>query len=132
METAFAQSPFVVAICVVANGDLDRPLAIVLADSKQLKEWATDNNISYDSLQDLAVKDIMRKAVVKALVAAGKEGGLSPLELRLQDVALITDVEWGPGNGMTATMKVDRKQISSLHAKELHALLERNGGLPKN
>jgi long-chain acyl-CoA synthetase len=130
MENAFVTSPFAMAVCVVANGDLDGPCAIVLADNVHLKQWAAENEIAYESLQELAEKQETRKAVVKSMVGAGKEAGLTALELRVQDCIVITDLEWTPGNGMTATMKIDRRQIFNMHADELNAMLKRNGVQP--
>lgn len=130
MENAFVASPFAVSVCVVANGDLDAPLAIVRADNEHLEQWAADEKIAYESLQELAEKQETGKAVLKSMVAAGKEAGLTALELRVRDCAIITDVEWTAGNGMTATMKIDRRQIFNMHADELNAMLKRNGVQP--
>jgi long-chain acyl-CoA synthetase len=126
MESAFAVSPFVAAVCVVANGDLDTPLACVNVNVAYLKTWASNNNVSYDSITNLAEKDETRMAVVKSMVAAGKEAGLTSLELRIKDCFLVAE-EWGPGHGMTASMKIDRKQVLSIYEKELQAMLKRNG-----
>jgi long-chain acyl-CoA synthetase len=132
MEGAFVTSPFAMAVCVVANGDLDGPLAIVLADNEHLQHWAAENKISYESLKELAEKQETRKAVVKSMVGTGKLAGLTALELRVQDCTIITDVEWTPGNGMTATMKIDRRQLFNMHTDELNAMLKRNGVQPSN
>lgn len=127
METAYATSPFFTAVCVLANGDLDTPLAICHADNDYLEHWAADNNVPYKSLKELASKEETRKAAVKSMVSAGKEAGLTSLELRIKDCAIITHVEWLPGNGMTATMKLDRKKIYSMHEEEMHAMYKRSG-----
>lgn len=127
MESAFGESPFVQLICVLANGDLDRPLAIVRADNGNLEAWAADNNIEYDTLQDLAEMDVTRKAVVKSMVDCGKAAGLTSLEVGIKDCVIVTDVEWGPGNGMTASMKMDRAQICRMHADQVDAMYKRSG-----
>jgi len=132
MEVAFGQSPFVSAVCVVANGDLDTPLAIVNADDNCLKKWAAENDTHYDDLQELADKKDTREAVVKSMVKEGKESGLTTLELRIKDCCLVVGNEWGPGNGMTASMKIDRKQILKIHEEELNAMLKRNGVEPQD
>jgi len=59
--------------------------------------------------------------------AEGKQAGLTSLELRLKDCCLITDDEWKPGHGMTASMKLDRRSIYKIHAKELKEMYQRNG-----
>jgi long-chain acyl-CoA synthetase len=127
MENAFSQSPFVQMVCVLANGDLDRPLAIVNADRFHLKKWASDKNSSYNSLEDLASKKETREAVIASMKVSGKEAKLTALENGIKDCCLITNMEWGPGNGMTASRKLDRAKILSMHAAEINAMYERNG-----
>jgi hypothetical protein len=64
------------------------------------------------------------------MVGAGKEAGLKALELRVQDCVIITDLEWTLGNGMTATIKIEWRQIFNMHADKLNAMLKRNGVQP--
>ena len=111
---------------MVANGDLDRPLAIVRVDDAHLQMWASENNVSYESLNDLADKKETRQAVINSLVEAGKSAGLTKLELGIKDCCLITDVHWLPGSGLTASGKLDRAMIFKMHADELDAMLKRN------
>ncbi|CAB9509557.1 chain acyl-CoA synthetase 9, chloroplastic [Seminavis robusta] len=127
METAFATSPYVTNLCVIANGDLDGPLAIACTDNQALEKWATESGIKFDSVNELPDKPEVRKEVVRSFVAGGKEAGLGKLELRIKDCALITDVIWMPGNGLTASMKLDRKKIYDIHDKELNEMYKRNG-----
>jgi long-chain acyl-CoA synthetase len=127
MESAFVDSPFAMAVCAVADGDLDGPLVIVRANNHKLKQWATENNVAYKSMKELAERQETRNAVVDSMVEAGRLAGLTALELRVQDCAIITDAKWTPGHGMTATMKIDRRQILAIHADELNAMLKRNG-----
>lgn len=130
MEVAFGQSPFVSTVCVVANGDLDTPLAIVNTEDKYLKKWAAENDINRDNLQELADKKETREAVVKSMVKEGKEAGLTALELRIKDCCLVVGDEWKPGWGLTASLKIDRKQIFKQHEEALNAMLKRNGVEP--
>jgi len=126
MESSFVQTPFAMAVCVVANGDLDAPVAIVRADNVYLEEWAGDNSVGYTSMEELANKKEAKDAIVKSMKEFGKAAGLTSLELRIKDIEIVTDVEWLPGNGMTATMKIDRKKIASMHEDKLQKLLKRN------
>mmetsp|Transcript_22681 Transcript_22681/g.37524 ORF Transcript_22681/g.37524 Transcript_22681/m.37524 type:complete len:730 (-) Transcript_22681:56-2245(-) len=127
METAFVNSKLVMAVCVVASGDLDAPLAIVRAENGALEQWAAENGVSYDSLEKLAELEATRKAVVKSMVAEGKDAGCTSLELRMKDCTIVTQDEWSPGKGMTATMKIDRKALYSMYEKELDVMYKRNG-----
>ena len=127
METAFAVSPYCSAICVLANGDLDAPLAVVVANKDSLEAWAKNAGIAYESVDELASTKKARMEVVKSFKAAGKEAGLGKLELRIKDVVLVTNDEWTPGHGMTASMKLDRKQILQMHEDEIKAMYKREG-----
>ena len=127
MESSFVQSPFAMAVCVIASGDLDGPLSLVRVENEYLAEWAGKQNISFGSVNELSENKEVKKAVLASMLKFGQEAGLTSLELRMKDCALITDVDWLPGNGMTATMKIDRKKLLSMHEKEYRALMERNG-----
>jgi len=126
METAFSVSPYVTALMVVADGDLDWPLAVVCTANTALEDWARKAGIDFTSVRDLAANAQARQEVVRSLVAVGKEAGLTKLELRIKDVALV-DTVWLPGHGMTASMKLDRKKVVEIHAKELQDMYSRNG-----
>jgi long-chain acyl-CoA synthetase len=127
METAFAGSRFVVAVCVVASGYIDVPLSIVRADNDYLATWAKENDLAYDTLEELANMEATRKAVVKSMIVEGKQAGCTALEVRMKDCTVITHDDWLPGNGMTATMKIDRKKLFSMYDSELKAMHKRNG-----
>ena len=127
METAFSASKYVSAICVIASGELDSPLAIVLTQLGALKQWAKDRGLLADDPKALSENEQAREEVLKSMIAEGKQAGLTSLELRLKDCCLITDDEWKPGHGMTASMKLDRRSIYKIHAKELKEMYQRNG-----
>jgi len=59
VEVAFGQSPFVNAVCAVATGNLDTPLAIVNADNNCLEKWAKGNGVLFDSLEELTERKEM-------------------------------------------------------------------------
>ena len=127
MEAVFVGSPYVTILCVIANGDLDGPLAIAIVDKEVLESWADNAGISYSDVHALAETDAARKEVVRSFIEKGKEAGLGKLELRIKDCVLVTDDEWKPGHGMTASMKLDRKSILKIHDKQLQAMYKRQG-----
>lgn len=127
METAFGASKYVTALCVVANGDLDGPLAIVCTENGALQSWAKEQGLSGTSPEELASSKQAREEVIKGMIVEGKRAGLTSLELRIKDCCLITEDEWTPGHGMTASMKLDRKAIYKIHEKELNAMYLRQG-----
>lgn len=146
MEAAFSQSPFATAVCVIANGELDRPLAIVRVDNERLEQWKSEaatvaqqatapisgssEDLSTLPLTEFARTQEAKTAVLASMKSFGKQAGLTHLELGLKDCSLITNVEWGPGKGLTATMKLDRRAIHKMHEAELKALVESNTQQP--
>ena len=126
METAFAASKYVTTLCVVANGDMDGPMAVVLTNTSALEKWAKQEGLS-SSPKDLSESKEARQQVIKSMVAEGKKAGLTSLELRIKDCCLVTDDEWKPGHGMTASMKLDRKAVTKIYEKELNEMYKRNG-----
>lgn len=126
METAFGGSPFVKDICVVADGNLDVPLAIVCVNDEALEKWAKNENVKYENLEVLNQSKEAREAVVQSMKEQGKKAGLSSLEMRIKDCCLV-NTEWKPGHGMTASMKLDRKAIHKIHSKEINEMFKRNG-----
>ena len=112
---------------MIANGDLDAPLVIALADNKALSRWAKDASVNHNSSHKLAVMDLRRKEVIWLMVGLRKTAGLGKLELRIQDVALIADDEWKPGHGVTASVKLDRKQILKIHETQINDMYQRIG-----
>lgn len=126
METAFAASKYVSSLCVVANGDLDGPLAIVVTNNGPLKKWAKEQGVSTDP-KELSTSKQVRNEVLRNMIEEGKRAGLTSLELRIKDCVLITDDEWKPGHGMTASMKLDRKSIYQICEQELKEMYKRQG-----
>ena len=119
MEIAFVQSPFCQTVCVMADGNLDGPLTIVRTDNEALNKWVKANNCDMQSPEAW-------KAVVKSMIKYSKEAGLTSLELRLKDCVLNTTVDWEPGNGLTPTGKIERRQIMKIHDAEIKEMLKRN------
>ena len=129
METAFRTSPFVNDLTVLADGDLDVPLAIVCANGDALEKWVKQQGIDYDpgNRQSLGEDPKVRQHVVQSMKEEGKRAGLSSLEMRIKDCHLAVDEEWKPGHGMTASMKLDRKAIRKIYDREIKEMYERNG-----
>jgi long-chain acyl-CoA synthetase len=130
METSFVGSKYVNTVCVIGNGDLDVPLAIVAVNTDTLQDWAQKQGINYKTMDDLVTRSEARNEVLQSMKQEGKKAGLSKLELRIKDCCLV-HTEWKPGYGMTASMKLDRRSIQKIHANELKTLYQRNGIIQK-
>jgi len=125
MEATYAQSVFVNGIngglMCYADGDMDRPIALVQVNDYELKKWADQAGVPYGgSLEQLCGHPEACKMVCNDLNAIGK-GVLGGNEA-LAAVALLpgsgahtstgSDAPWTPDNSyLTASNKLNRKPI---------------------
>jgi long-chain acyl-CoA synthetase len=104
MEATYAQSVFVNGvtggIMCYADGDMDRPVALVQTNDYELKKWADANGISYNSFEDLCKNPKAAEMVCKDLnnIGKGKLGGNEALAA----VALLPGSASPESSGMDA------------------------------
>jgi len=97
-------------ICVYASPEKSKPVAIVVPVEATLKQLASENGIEGNGLEDLTQNKDVNGLVLRAMVSAGKKGGLAGIELI--DGVVLADEEWTPQNGMTTSaQKLNRKGI---------------------
>lgn len=111
LEAIYKASTFVESICVIGNGYLSFPVAIVHPNKVEVTAWARKNNISKpESYESVITESNLNKAVLESLTAVGRKAGLKSFEF-IKAIGLVPD-EWTPENGlMTAAMKVKRTDI---------------------
>mmetsp|Transcript_103575 Transcript_103575/g.259755 ORF Transcript_103575/g.259755 Transcript_103575/m.259755 type:complete len:784 (-) Transcript_103575:114-2465(-) len=104
------------------DGDMDRPVALVQANTHELEKWAKEQGLQYSSVEALCRTPEAEKLVLDAMVKIGKASGLGANEI-LCGLALIPgtgattgdltiDSPWTPENGgLTASNKLNRQPI---------------------
>merc|ERR1719203_2152908 len=109
---------------------MDRPVALVQANTAELEKWAKGAGVKYGSVEELCKMPSAEKVVLDALLVAGKEGDLAANEM-LCAIALIPGTgsmtgeltaisPWTPENGgLTASNKLNRKPIQTAYAELL-------------
>jgi len=118
------------------DGDMDRPVALVQANMDLLRKWAAANGINAGTDDELCANPVINKMVLKDLVTAGKQGGVSSNEV-LTAVHLISgngselkqelNSPWKPENGfLTASNKLQRKTILN-GLKKITDVLKKKG-----
>jgi len=123
LELKFNNSDFVDAIAggimVYAGGDVDRPVAYMMAAKAAIMNAAKELGV-VGEYEALIQHPKIRKAVLTDLNTKGKEGGLGDLE-KLFNVTLLNGGmgqgpdAWTPQNGgLTATNKLNRKTAEKL------------------
>merc|ERR1711972_1185159 len=134
MEKEYSTSAYVNGvhggIMCYGDGDMDRPVALVQANTAELERWAAAQGIAYKTMEELCKNPTAEKAVLDSLNAAGKAGDLAANEV-LCAIALIPGTgpmegeatpasPWTPENGgLTASNKLNRKPIQMTYASLL-------------
>ena len=116
LESVYAHSPLVEHICIYADADHQRPIAIVCPNKAQLRALAAQHHVGDgdNALQSAAVK----QAVVAEL---GKYAAQRKLEKWERIAAVyLTDDEWTPQTGLlTEAMKLKRHEIKKKYKKQI-------------
>lgn len=113
LEAIYKSCPLVMNLCVHADSNANRPMAIVLVHEKNLILACQEAGIGDKDnrpVSSLCEDERVNQLVLKELVKVGKKADFKPLEI-LQSI-ILTDQEWTPENGLvTAAQKLNRKKI---------------------
>ncbi|KAJ8113900.1 hypothetical protein ONZ43_g5039 [Nemania bipapillata] len=110
LESVYRSALVVGNICVYADQNKAKPIAIIVPAEPALKKLAAENGIEGSSLEELVHNKKLKGIVLRELQNTGRAGGLSGIEI-IEGVAL-SDEEWTPHNGLvTAAQKLNRKGI---------------------
>lgn len=116
LESVYLSCAAVSRICVYAQQDKVKPIAVVVPVEATLQKLASANNLKAGSLEEMVHDKKLNEIVLKELQKQGKEGGLSGIEI-IDGVVLVED-EWTPQNGfLTPAQKLQRKKIQE-HYKD--------------
>jgi long-chain acyl-CoA synthetase len=127
MEIVYSNSNFVDAlaggVCVYADGDMDRPVALVELDKKEATKWAKEHGVT-DDVDKLKDNEYLNKAVLASLQAEHANSDLSRIE-KIVGVVLLTE-PWTVENGcLTAANKLQRRNVLSEFPKEFEEMKQK-------
>ncbi|KAK3944879.1 acetyl-CoA synthetase-like protein [Diplogelasinospora grovesii] len=118
LESIYRSAPVVANICVYADDSKAKPIAIIVPAEPALKNLAKSIGVDGQSLEELVHNKKVKAAVLKELQNAGRQGGLSGIEI-IEGV-VVSDEEWTPQNNMvTAAQKLNRRGILQTYKKEV-------------
>lgn len=110
LESSYRAAPVVGNICVYAQEDKAKPIAIIVPVEATLQKLAAANGIKGESVEEMAHDKKVNSLVLKELQKAGRGVGLSGIEII--DGLVIADEEWTPQNVSTAKLlKNDETRI---------------------
>ncbi|KAF2973333.1 hypothetical protein GQX73_g138 [Xylaria multiplex] len=119
LESVYRSAIVVGNICVYADQNKAKPIAIIVPAEPALKKLAADNGIEGNSLEELVHSKKLKSIVLRELQNTGRAGGLSGIEI-IEGVAL-SDEEWTPQNGLvTAAQKLNRKGILNKYQDQVN------------
>jgi long-chain acyl-CoA synthetase len=96
LESIYRAATVVANICVYADSNKTKPIAIIVPAEPALKKLASQLGIEGTGIEDLVHHKKLQSAVLKEMQLAGKAGGLSGIEI-IEGVVL-ADEEWTPAN----------------------------------
>ena len=96
LESVYRTSPVVGNICVYAGLDKAKPIAIIVPIEATLQKLAAGVGIKGESIEEMAHDDKVKNLVLKELQKAGKDGGLTGIEII--DGVVLAEEEWTPHN----------------------------------
>lgn len=96
LESIYRAATVVANICVYANEQKTKPVAIIVPAEPALKKLASQIGVQGNGLEDLCHNKKVQGAVLKELQQAGRAGGLSGIEII--DGVVLADEEWTPAN----------------------------------
>jgi long-chain acyl-CoA synthetase len=96
LESVYRAATVVANICVYADQQRTKPVAIIVPAEPALKKLAEKIGVQGTGLEDLVHNTKIQAAVLKELQQAGRAGGLSGIEII--EGAVLADEEWTPQN----------------------------------
>ncbi|GAA5890615.1 hypothetical protein JCM16303_006674, partial [Sporobolomyces ruberrimus] len=122
LESKYKSSQMVTNICVHADSNANKPMAIIVPNEQAVRKLASEQSLleSPDSAEwkEVCQNEKVQKAVLNEMNSVGKKAGLKPIET-LQCVILSPE-EWTPQNGyLTAAQKLQRKVILKEFEEEI-------------
>jgi long-chain acyl-CoA synthetase len=96
LESIYRAATVVANICVYADEQKTKPVAIIVPAEPALKKLASQIGVQGNGLEDLCHNKKVQSAVLKELQQAGRAGGLSGIEII--DGVVLADEEWTPAN----------------------------------
>ena len=96
LESIYRSAPVVANICVYADDSKAKPIAIIVPAEPALKKLAASVGVEEAHLEELVHDKKVQGAVLRELQAAGRNGGLTGIEI-IEGV-VVSDEEWTPQN----------------------------------
>lgn len=119
LETVYRSNSFVGNICVYADENKVKPIAIIVPNHAAIINLAKE--LKVDTHEDISHEPKIKEAIQKSIIETGSKSGLKGIELIMGVV--ISRVEWSPQNGfLTSAQKLERRKILADNKTEIDEL----------
>lgn len=119
LESVYRSNPCILNICVYADSEHVKPVAIIVPNPVHVDKLATDLGVELHD--DIAHDEKVKQAIQTQVLSTGKQAGLKGIEL-LEGIVISTQ-EWTPQNGfLTSAQKLERKKILADNKAAIDAL----------
>ncbi|EWC47214.1 hypothetical protein DRE_03333 [Drechslerella stenobrocha 248] len=126
LESVYRSCPYVNNICIYADPQKAKPVAIIQPHEVNVKKLAQDLGLGGEDLETVVHNGKVQSTVLKDLIAVGRKGGLIGIEII--DGVVIADEEWTPQSGLlTAAMKLNRKGLTERYKSEIDDAYKKAG-----
>lgn len=126
LESVYRSCPYVNNICVYADPQKAKPVALIQPHEVNVKKLAQDLGVASDDLETIAHNPKVQAAILKDLIAVGKRGGLIGIEII--DGVVVAGDEWTPQSGLlTAAMKLNRRGLTDHYKTEIEEAYKKAG-----
>lgn len=116
LESLYRSNEYVSNLCVYADEQHNKPIAIVVPNQSAVNKFADSKGI--EKHEDMAHDPAVQKEMEKSIIKTGADSGLKGIEL-LQGI-VVSKVEWTAQNGfLTSAQKLDRKKILADNKEEV-------------
>ena len=127
MEMVYGNSDFVDAInggiCCYADGDMDRPVAMIQLNEGAAMKWAKTNGVTGD-FKTVSKSKELYAAVMDSFKHEHSKSDLSQIE-KLQGISMLTS-PWTPENGcLTAANKLQRRAVVATFTSQFEEAKEK-------
>lgn len=128
LESVYRAATVVANICVYADEQKTKPVAIIVPAEAALVKLAERIGVQGHGIEDLAHNKKVQEAVLVELQQAGRQGGLSGIEII--EGAVVADEEWTPQNVVPifSLAKVITNKLIGLHYFSTEAEQEEDSG----
>ena len=126
LENVYIQSPYLGQIFVYGDSLQSWLVAVAVAEPSQVKKWAAEKEIAFDSLENFCENEDLKKTILNDLLELAKSNKFSGLE-KIKKIHLTADPFTIESDILTPTLKIKRniakkvfqEQIDKMYAEGL-------------